>query len=543
MLTVKKTDKSDVNILVIDDEKGIRDLLAYELSAQGYTVGTAKDGQEGIEMVRQGNFQLVISDIKMPRMDGICALEEIKKINPEIEVIMATGFGTIETAVASLKRGAYDFIQKPFNVDEILSVIDKALEKAELKALITLYETSKAIFAALKLQQLLPELVRLSAQLLKADDVSIMLLGKDQKLYIAAAQGVDDEIKKSTRLAIGERIAGKVAEWEQSCIISKPLSHDDRFEGIAGRDTIRSSIVAPLLSHQKLLGVLCAARTRQDSVFTASDLRYADIFVAQISQAIENAQLYETLELKIQDLNQAYGRLATMQSELVRAEKLAAVGELASGVAHELNNPLTVVVGLVQLLLEEKDMTPEKKIDLETIREQAERCRKIILNLLQFARKHEIQQVPCDVTEIMEKTLQLVIYDLEGHGVEVRREYAKNIPPIVADVYQIQQVFLNLISNAHDALKGVEHPRIAVAIRQEGAVVRIAVEDNGCGIPEAIIGKIFDPFFTTKEVNCGTGLGLSISYGIIKEHRGTLSVKSQPGKGSVFTVELPLQSV
>ncbi|MBN1621972.1 MAG: response regulator [Endomicrobiales bacterium] len=536
---MNKINREDLKILIIDDEKGIRDLLNYELGSQGYTVLSAKDGDEGLEMLKQNNIQLVISDVKMPKMDGIRMLEEAKKINPDIEVIMATGYGTIETAVQSMKIGAYDFIQKPFNIDEILLLIEKALEKAELKSLIALYETSKAIFSAVKLDDLLPNLIQLSIKLLKADDVSIMLFGEDKKLYIAASHGLNDEVKKGVRLEIGERVAGKVVEWKEPCIISGPLVNDSRFSDIKGRDEIKSSIILPLISKKNVIGVLCASRTGSDMIFNNADQRYANIFASQISQAIENAQLYKQLENKIEALNDAYSKLSEMQTELVQAEKLAAIGELASGVAHELNNPLTVVIGLVQLMLEEQGIPDEKKMDLETIKEQAERCRRIILNLLQFSRKHETQKALVDIESIIEKSLELVEYDLKTSGLIIERAFGSSEKTVEADPFQIQQVFLNIINNAFHASKDVKEPKLIIKTRKIGNRLQVSFADNGTGIPEDIIKRVFDPFFTTKDVNKGTGLGLSISYGIIKEHGGDIYVQSEVGKGSTFFIDLP----
>ena len=142
---------ASAKILVVDDELGIRDMLSYELSSHDYGVVTAVNGEDALEKLRREKFQLVISDVKMPRMDGMEMLEAIKKLDPDVEVIMSTGFGTIETAVSAMKKGAYDFIQKPFNIDEILVLIEKALEKNELKILLGVYETSKAVLASLKL--------------------------------------------------------------------------------------------------------------------------------------------------------------------------------------------------------------------------------------------------------------------------------------------------------------------------------------------------------------------------------------------------------
>ncbi len=532
-------DNKNIKILVIDDEQGIRDFLTYELASEGYVIVTANNGEEGVEKIKNEKFNLVISDIKMPKMDGMQALEMIKKIDPGIEVIMATGFGTVETAVASMKKGAYDFIQKPFNLEEIKSLIEKALEKAELKSLVALYETSRAIFASVKLSDLLPVLVKLSAQLLKADDVSIMLMGEDKKLYIAASQGLDDQIKKGVRLSLGDRVAGKVAEWQEPLIIVGSLAQDQRFADIESREAIRSSVIAPLVAKSGILGVLCAARTTNEIPFNGFDLHNAQIFLSQITQAIENARLYRELEDKMEALESAYAEMSRMKEDLVQAEKLAAIGELASGVAHELNNPLTSIIGLTDLLLM-NDNKEEDIQDFTTIKEQAHRCRKIILNLLQFARKQNFNMEYAQVKGVLEKTLELLHYELKTSGIELALELGTSLPLTKIDSSRIQQVFLNIISNAKDSLAHSPRPKLTIKTENVDGKIKVYFIDNGCGMPADVVNKIFDPFFTTKEVGKGTGLGLSVSYGIVHDHGGAITVQSKEGEGAAFCVELPV---
>ena len=186
-------DKNNAHILVVDDEAGMRDLLTMEFESRGYRVTTACDGAEAVEKFQKEEFQLVVSDVKMPRMDGIAALEAIKNVNPDVEVIITTGFGSIDTAVAAMKKGAYDFVQKPFNLDEIMLLVEKALEKSDLKALLALYESSKAIFSAVKLDQLFDLVTDLVQRVLRADECSVMLLDTEKKLYIAARHGLDKD--------------------------------------------------------------------------------------------------------------------------------------------------------------------------------------------------------------------------------------------------------------------------------------------------------------------------------------------------------------
>ena len=240
-------------------------------------------------------------------------------------------------------------------------------------------------------------------------------------------------------------------------------------------------------------------------------------------------------------LRDSMQQLQAAQEQLIQAEKLSALGELISGVAHELNNPLTGVMGYSQLLMN-SNRAPDIRKDLERINKEAVRCQRIVQNLLAFARRHHPERKMIDVNEVLHSTLDLRSYQLKVDNIEVTLDLASSMAPVLADSYQMQQVFINIINNAHQAL--VETGRggtLIIRSRQVGDLVRLEFIDNGPGIPDDKIGRIFDPFFTTKEIGRGTGLGLSLSYGIVKEHDGQIYARSEPGKGATFVVDLPAQ--
>ncbi|NOY78068.1 MAG: response regulator [Calditrichaeota bacterium] len=249
----------------------------------------------------------------------------------------------------------------------------------------------------------------------------------------------------------------------------------------------------------------------------------------------ENQAITGTIHI-VEDVTQ---KLA-MQKEIFQREKLATLGEIIAGVAHELNNPLTGVLGFADLLLEESELPETVRRDLTVIKQEAERSRKIVRNLLTFARQTEFKKEPQDINFIIEKTIELVEYDLKRKGVTFVRNFGKNLPFIMADFFQLQQVFINLINNASQAILSQKQSGIITfTTRVVGTFVEIIVEDDGPGIPSEILPKIFDPFFTTKDVGKGTGLGLSVSFGIVHEHGGKIAVQSEPGKGAVFTLVFP----
>jgi two-component system, NtrC family, sensor kinase len=232
-----------------------------------------------------------------------------------------------------------------------------------------------------------------------------------------------------------------------------------------------------------------------------------------------------------------------LQQQLIQSEKLSAIGELISGIAHELNNPLTGVMGYSQLLQLREDLDQRAKENLFKINNLALRCQKIVQNLLSFARKQKPERTLCDINDVLEKTVDLRSYELQVNNIEISRELDRDLPRTIADAHQLQQVFLNVVTNAEQAMleahgKGRLTIRTSADLQNSRIVVKMI--DDGPGIPESHLTRIFDPFFTTKEVGKGTGLGLSLSYGIIKEHGGNIYARSHLGKGSMFVIELPL---
>ena len=232
-----------------------------------------------------------------------------------------------------------------------------------------------------------------------------------------------------------------------------------------------------------------------------------------------------------------------LQEQVVQSAKLAAVGELISGVTHEVNNPLAVVIGYSEMMLEEPGLDEDSRQALESINKEAERAKKVIQNLLSFARKHSPEKEIIQINEVLEKTLGLTRYELKKSRVNVVKELDPELPEIVADPNQLQQVFLNLIMNAQHAMGTLEDGkelRIKSGFKDgRNGVVQILFVDNGTGIPADKLPKIFDPFYTTKLKGMGTGLGLSVSFGIIKEHGGDIYAENNKKKGASFTVELP----
>jgi signal transduction histidine kinase len=228
-----------------------------------------------------------------------------------------------------------------------------------------------------------------------------------------------------------------------------------------------------------------------------------------------------------------------LESIVVKSEKMAAMGQLAAGVAHELNNPLTGLLGFVQLLSQSKGLSPQQLKDLESIEIQGHRCRDIIQNLLQFCRKKEPRKEAVQIGQVVDSVLRLIQYDFSTSGIVIEKNVPVSLPALFGDASQLQQVFLNLMLNAKDAMEGRRPARLGIQVEAKNQSLIVCITDSGCGISKENLEKIFDLFFTTKPPGKGTGLGLSIVYEIIQEHGGIIDVQSQEGAGTAFTIKLP----
>jgi signal transduction histidine kinase len=219
---------------------------------------------------------------------------------------------------------------------------------------------------------------------------------------------------------------------------------------------------------------------------------------------------------------------------------LASIGELASGIAHELNNPLTSVIGFSQLLME-GNIPDNIKEDLGTVYSEAQRAATIVKNLLTFARKHASVKQLSQVNAIIEDVLRLRAYEQKVNNIEVDKRLATDLPEIMVDYFQMQQAFLNIIVNAESAmLEAHGKGKLAITTERANGAIKVTFTDDGPGIPKENMKRIFSPFFTTKEVGKGTGLGLSICHGIVSGHGGRIYAESEFGRGATFVVELPL---
>lgn len=307
--------------------------------------------------------------------------------------------------------------------------------------------------------------------------------------------------------------------------------HQDGQASAAGEG---ASAEIPIFYREQTIGGM-RVWLRPGTALSADDLAMLQTLADEIAVAIENARLYENLQ-------QQMGMLEQTQLQLLQSAKLATIGELAAFIAHEINNPLTSVLGYASLLLSETNGEDPKRADIEVIEKEALRARAIVRDLLGYARQTDSAMVFTQLNEAIESVLPLIRQRAEGANVAIQAKLDPALPSIMADVNQLKQVFINILNNAIDAMP--EGGRVEVVTRAvpgngAGPLVEISFQDSGPGIDPAHLEKIFEAFFTTKGAGRGTGLGLPISKRIVERHGGTIAVRSEQGRGSCFTIHLP----
>ncbi|OGE23098.1 MAG: hypothetical protein A3J42_00765 [Candidatus Dadabacteria bacterium RIFCSPHIGHO2_12_FULL_53_21] len=480
-------------VLVVDDEQLILKIISDILTKEGYEVVVANNCEKAAEYLRSSHFDVVLSDIKMPVKSGIDLLEEIKKKDPNIPVILMTGFASLETAVEAVQNGAFDYLIKPLDYGKLRSVIEHAADRYEL------YKENTRLLSDLKelntnLELKVRERNRQLENTLNSTIESIITTDRD--LIVETANPKTSEI--FGRSCAGEKLSSL-------------------FQGI-NFDTIVPKILS------------------DPSYSTKHEVRHDSKFLeVTLSPLID----FETKEIfgviaATEDITEK----KKLEAQLIHSAKMSGVGQLAAGVAHEFNNILSGIIGYTSLALTRQDLDSARK-DLKVIEKASDRAVEIVNKLLSFSRQKGEKFQVAQIEGIIDDALGLVEHTFETEGIRILRSYEK-VPAIRMNLGEIQQVFLNLAINSKHAMP--QGGAIAISTKLAGNYVRIDFSDTGAGIPPENLPRIFEPFFTTKQSEgskSGTGLGLSVIYAIIERHGGRIEVSSELNKGTTFTIHLP----
>jgi len=548
---------SGEKVLVIDDKKDAVQLITESvLRPHGYSYIVANNGEEGFRLALEKEPDLIITNLRTSKMSGLEILEALQAEGRDIPVILMALYGSEETAIQAFRLGAKDYVIKPFKVGEMLKAIERALGKKRLmskgmrdvdqqlerrvKELDILYGVGKSVTSLLDLEKVLNRIVEAAVFVTGAEEGSLLLVDKDTgELYLRAARNLGEKFARGFRLKVEHSIAGQVVKT------GKPILQSTQEEETLKVKTgylVKSLVNVPLKAKDEVIGVLTVNNKVSSRPFTDNDVHLLSALADYATIAIVNAQLYEEtkrwseeLEHKVEERTQ---ELRTAQEQLLQSEKLASIGQLAAGVAHEINNPMGVILGFAQGILKTLPEDDSLRKPLTTIEKESLRCKRIVQNLLDFARHSEPTPHLTNINELIDASCILVEHQISLQNVKLIKGYDPALPSIMADPNQLQQVFINIMLNAYQAMPngGTLH----ITTKTVGSELQVIFADTGTGIPLENIQNIFDPFFTTKEVGEGTGLGLSVSYGIVKAHGGDIEVESQVDKGTTFVVKLPL---
>ncbi len=406
-----------------------------------------------------------------------------------------------------------------------------------LRRLQAVRETALDISADLDLETLLERVTLRARELVGAKGAELGLVNEEnQTVEIKVSEIPWEGYSKGLVLPFNQGVAGHIAVEGKTIVV-------DDYSSWAGRLKLEQSAPftavagVPLKYKGKVIGTLTISHDEPSRGFDHEDIRLLELLAPQMAVSVRNARLYQELQA-IMDAE----RLA--KDRLVRSARLAAVGELAAGVAHELNNPLTTVAGFVELVLDDLPEESPHRLDLELVLKESRRAREVVRRLLDFSRPGEGFRISSDINDLVLDVVALIKHLAHTSGVELKFNLSKAIPWVQVDRDQIKQVLLNLIHNAIQAMPQGGILTLATSLEERGDVtgVIIQVKDTGQGISPENVERLFEPFFTTRPPGKGTGLGLSVSYGIINDHDGIIDVESELDKGTTFTLWLPVQS-
>lgn len=397
-------------------------------------------------------------------------------------------------------------------------------------------QTAIDISTDLDLDVLLERVVSRVRDLVNAEGAELGLIDKENELVRVLVSDNPWNNYKGYTFPFMSGVTGRVAALGEPLVIKNYNTWSGKTsEEFQAPFTTMAGV--PLLLSGEVIGTLVVQDDRPTRAFGSEEVKVLELLAPQISIFIRNARLYQELEERIDAQHLA-------ESRLIRSAKLAAVGEMAAGVAHELNNPLTTVTGFSELVLETLQPDSPEFEDLTLVLKEARRAKEVVRRLLDFSRQSELLRVNTNINETLGEVISLVHHLATTNNVDIRVEFWDDLPMIRLDRNQIKQVFLNLIHNSiQSMLTGgdlIVHTQVSV--KQEEEWVVILIQDTGTGIETEDMPKIFEPFFTTKSAEEGTGLGLSISYGIVSDHGGYIDVESKSGKGTTFTVWLPVKT-
>ncbi len=551
------TDLSHYRIIAVDDEPVVLSLLTDMLEDEGYVVETAPGGKEALELLKQEKTHLMITDVRMPEMDGIELVRRARDYDSEIGFIFMTGYADLNSAKDAIKQGAYDYILKPFEISEIRQSVHKAITKIEQESLgrksgqqlEELSSLNELLLTAGDRQSVCTVSLKFAMMHRHAEQGAILYWDRNRSacnMIMLDGQKTDDrsihnEMMTKALTNVDQldftqpKIVSSIEEHPLLPICPDPTMAKDLmppwFDGSS------PIIVIPIRRSDSLYGVLMIGSSDKTMTFDSSDIKLMTLAANQLALSLENLFLLEESQT-------AYTRLKELQDETIQLEKMASRGEMSAEIGHELNNFLGVVAGnisLVEVNLKKQQMDKVDK-SMRVINDNIKRMTAFTANLMDLkpvASHKEIQRFDSLIAEVVDYLRPQKRFN----GVEIDLIAPEQPIPFDFDSTHIQQLLYNLFNNAADATIGRPERRIQVQtqVDQEKSVFTVTISDTGIGVSDELASKMFCDKFTTKDT--GHGFGLLVCRRIVDNHGGKISVESTPGEGTSISVEFPLATM
>ncbi len=503
-------------ILLVDDEAPILKTTSEILRQQGFDVDEAADGFSALAAIEHTSYDLVLTDLKMDGMDGLELLSEVQKKSPQTATVMMTGYGTVESAIEAVRSGAYEFLMKPVSPQELKEAVHRCLERKRLSEIDTLYHVGNEIAAAEAASEVQAVVVNAVKRVLGAVNVAWISADREGNVRPEAAQEPVFTPGNLKALLSHQVVEGKGSGQEGAALI-------------------------PGLANGKLVGVLYVDHGGEAFDYHASFQRFLAALARDAAMAIDRLSL-------IDELKQNNSTLAAANRRLQELDVLKS--QFLSVATHELRTPLSIILGYNTMIEEsaEERLTAEER---GLLRESLVACKRLLrlvnsmLDLSQMqAGKLRLQLAPHNLADSLQAITKLFEAEAQRRGLQLRLEVAGPLPPVDVDAERIEQVIVNLVSNALKFTDTDGSVTIEAKTDESGRALEIVVRDTGIGIAPEHQAMVFDEFARVRGKSGnrpGSGLGLAIVRRIVEGHGGNVSVNSKLGQGSAFTVRLPIK--
>lgn len=540
------------SVLVVDDEQIVLSLVEDTLTDEGYCITTTLQPSEAIKLAENQQFDFLLTDIRMPEMNGIELAREIRLISPTIGVIFMTGYANLDTAKQAIKEGAFDYIMKPFELSEIRQAMSRAVEKKETdtsaalsKELNKIADLSKQMYASGDLASLLGLSLSFAMVQSKAmAGIAIYINDKRNQMTVIHQEGNQVGVTDAIDFECSDEDIESIQQFTEPIFLNAlenyPLREAKVFQNNQEVFLPKKyfsdcgATLAPLYRGGKILGYITLFDKESGGNIQGADQQLLNFIASQLAISLENFQLLD-------ESREAYKHLEYLQDQTIQMEKMATRGQMSAEIGHELNNYLGVVMANFQLMdvRLQKGITEGLERFTESINDHLDKISQFTKNLMDYSSGKSSVFRLTDLNSLLERTAEFLRPQKRFREFDIEIKTDTELLEAEVDVSLLEQVLYNFMNNAADASSESEIKKIDISTtKPNDDIIQISIKDHGCGIPEDRIGRLFKEKFTTKD--SGHGIGLVVCKGIIDKHKGSIKVESKPNQGTNFIISLPV---